>query len=122
MHGHGMMEARRSTASLGQVLKKLGTFYPLKYDFCKLSASDMIKGLRRAIRDDRMTGEDVGTPVVMLGHSKDYWNDRNLEMFLTFIKNECEERVCFSTLGEITKKIKNRDTQFVEDVPNRIRP
>ena len=121
-HGHGMMEARQSTESLGQILKKLGTLQPLKYDFCKLSASDMIQGLRRAIRDDQMIGDDFGTPVVMLGHSKDFWNDRNLEMFLTFIKNKCEGRVCFSTFGELTKRILKRDTQFAEGLPHRVLP
>jgi len=108
-HGHGMMEARQSTESLGQVLKKLGTLQPLKYDFCKLSAGDMIRELRHAMKSDQAMRNGLGTPVVMLGHSKDFWNDRNLEMFFRFIKKECEGRVLFSTLGELTKRILKRD-------------
>jgi hypothetical protein len=46
-HGHGMMEARQSTEPVGQILRRLGTLQPWKYDFCKLSANDMIRGLRR---------------------------------------------------------------------------
>jgi len=109
-HGNGMMQARRSTESLGKALKKLGTLQPLKYDFCKLSGSDMVRWLRRLMRDDRMVGDDFGTPVVMLGHSKDFWNDRNLDIFLEFIKKECKGKVCFSTLGELTKRIVKIDT------------
>ena len=108
-HGHGMMEARKSTESFGQILRKLGTRQPLKYDFCKLSADDMIRGLKRAMRDDKTGGDGVGTPVVMLGHSKDFWNDRNLEAFLRFVKGECEGRVRFSTLAEVTKRIMNKE-------------
>jgi len=108
-HSHGMMGARQSTESLGQMLKKLGTLQPLKYDFCKLSATDMIRGLRRLTNDNQMARGDFGTPVVMLGHSKDFWNDRNLETFLRFIKKECGNRVRFSTLGELTKMILKRD-------------
>lgn len=107
--GHAMVKARQSTESLGQMLKKLGTLQPLKYDFCKLSATDMIRGVRELLKEDCMDRNDFGTPVVMLGHSKDFWNDRNLEMFLRFIKKECESRVHFSTFRELAKRIAKRD-------------
>lgn len=108
-HGNGMMEARQSTESPGKVLRRLGTLQPLKYDFCKLSTGDMIRELRHAMKSDQTGGNSLGTPVVMLGHSKDFWNDRNLEMFFRFIKKECKGRVRFSTLGELTKRILKRD-------------
>lgn len=110
-HGYGMMEARKSTDSLGQVLRKLAALQPFKYDFCKLSARDMIRGLYQAIRDDQAVGDDVGTPVVMLGHSKDFWNDRNLTQFLGFVRTECEGQVSFGALGELTKAIVKRDVR-----------
>ena len=109
MHGHGMMEARKSTEPIQEMLRKLGSFQPFKYDFCKLSATDMIQGLRKLLKDNRMDRNDFGTPVVMLGHSKDFWNDRNLEMFFRFIETECKDRVHFSTLGELTKRILKKD-------------
>lgn len=121
-HGHGMMEARQSTESLGKALKKLGTLQPLKYDFCKLSAGDMIRGLQGLVTSDRVERDDFGTPVVMLGHSKDFWNDRNLEVFLKFIKRECDGRVCFSTLGESTKRILKSDTQIEKGLSPRTLP
>ena len=105
MHGHGMMEARRSTESLGSIRQKLTSLQPLKYDFCKLSARDMIRGALRATEADEMSERDSGTPVVMLGHSKDFWNDWNLEAFLKYVKDKGEGRMCFSTLGQVTKRI-----------------
>ena len=51
---------------------------------------------------------DFGTPVVMLGHSKDYGNDRNLAVLLKFVKEQCADRVRFSTLAECTRRILGR--------------
>jgi len=109
-HGHGMMEARRSSESPGKVLGKLLSRYPIKYDFCKLSANDMIRWLQRVIKYDQEEGDSFGTPVVMLGHSKDYWNDRNLEKFLRYIDKDQKGKVRFSTLGELAKHIRDKDT------------
>lgn len=113
--GHGMMEARRSADSPAQVLRKLATWQPVKYDFCKLSAGDMIRGLRRVMRNDATTGGDPGTPVVMLGHSKDFWNDAHVETFLRFVRDECAAGVRFSTLGELTTRIRERDALLKGD-------
>jgi hypothetical protein len=63
------------------------------------------------MRTDQMIGDDFGTPVVVLGHSKDFWNDRHLEVFLRFIKEDCQGKVCFSTLGEFTRRILERGTR-----------
>lgn len=110
-NGHGMMEARKSRDSLGTILRKLGSFQPMKYDFCKLSARDMIRGLRQAVEDHEGVENGLGTPLVMLGHSKDFWNDRNLAAFLEFVRAECAGSVRFSTFGELTEMILERDRQ-----------
>ena len=107
-NGHGMMQARKSRDSLRTILKKLGSSQPMKYDFCKLSARDMIRGLRQSLESDEGTDEGVGTPLVMLGHSKDFWNDRNLGRFLEFVSTQCAKRVCFGTLGDLTEAIVQR--------------
>lgn len=104
LHGHGMMEARKSRDSLGTLLRKLATRQPLKYDFCKLSAQDMIHRLRQIARADQ--GEGAGDrAVVMLGHSKDFWNDRHLDTFLRFVKERCSDNVCFGTLGDLARTV-----------------
>jgi len=109
INGHGMMEARKSRESVPGILKKLCTLQPLKFDFCKLSEGDMIRWLHRLLEDGRPGDDDLGTPVVMLGHSKDFWNDDNLAAFLRYVKNHCRGRVRFRTLGEMTRQIVQRD-------------
>jgi hypothetical protein len=108
-HGHGMMEARQSTEPLGQVVRKLCSRRPVKYDFCKFSGREMICWLQRLMAQERHGGEGVHTPVVMLGHSKDFWNERNLDTFLRFVRRDCEGRVRFSTLAEVVKRIVQGD-------------
>ena len=105
-NGHGMTSARKSTASARGVIKNLFTKKPIKYDFCKLSATDMILWLQLIINNNRPTNKESIMPVVMLGHSKDYWNDHNLEQFLRYIQAECEDKVRFSTLAELTDRIR----------------
>ena len=112
IHHHGMKKIRQSTESLKNVIKKMLTSQPIKYDFCKLSARDMIRGLKKVIRVDQQKEDELGTPLVMLGHSKDFWNDRNLEMVFRFVERECEDKIQFSTLGNFTKEILKRDTKL----------
>lgn len=104
LHGHGMMEARKSRDSLGTLLRKLGTRQPLKYDFCKLSAQDMIRRLRQIAEADQDEGAG-DRAVVMLGHSKDFWNDRHLDTFLRFVKERCRDTVRFSTLADCARAV-----------------
>jgi hypothetical protein len=104
INGFGMKQARQSTESLPSVFRKLFSWYPFKYDFCKLSDKDMIRWLKQAIKKSGRENID-DTPIVMLGHSKDFWNDRNVEKFLKFVNNECAESVCFSTFVESIKMI-----------------
>lgn len=108
-HGHGMKTARRSRDSSGTIFKKLFSFQPVKYDFCKLSAKDMIKELKKVIKDNQSAENLSDTSVIMLGHSKDFWNDRNVDNFLKYVKNEYSENVRFSTFTELTKIILKKD-------------
>lgn len=105
LHGHGMKKARQSRDSSGTIFKKLFSLQPVKYDFCKLSTKEMIKELKYIIDDSGLEDDSIGTPVVMLGHSKDFWNDRNVENFLKYVKNEYTENVRFGTFAELTNTI-----------------
>ncbi len=119
IYGYGMKQARQSTESLATVMGRLFSSQPFKYDFCKLSAKDMIRWLKRAIKESRSAGID-DTPVVMLGHSKDFWNDRNLEEFLNYVKTECNNEVQFKTFTESIKIIVQKDNRIDKGAVNRI--
>ena len=104
-HGHGMMTARKSSEPRGRILKKLLSQQALKYDFCKLSSRNMIQGLKRAIRYDQIHPNSAGTPMVMLGHSKDFWNDCHLDSFLKHVRENEKGKVIFSTLRDCVQRI-----------------
>lgn len=111
VHGLSMKQARQSTEPLSSVFRKLFSWYPLKYDFCKLSDKDMIRWLKKAIKQSCYEKND-NTPVVMLGHCKDFWNDRNVENFLKYVKQECSENILFSTFSELTNTILKNDIKL----------
>ncbi|MDY0168401.1 MAG: hypothetical protein RBS80_17765 [Thermoguttaceae bacterium] len=73
--------AARSTPSPMSVLRKLISTRAITVDFCKLSAADMLHAVGAAVDAvQRSAGSTV--PLVMIGHSKDFWNDRHFESFL----------------------------------------
>jgi hypothetical protein len=111
MHGHGMMQARNSSTPLKEILAKLTTVQPFPLDFCKLSAKDMIRWLQVAMIEDQRLRDRDGTPVVMLGHSKDFWNDRHCATFLKYVVTQCAGKVHFTTFSSLAGMILRRDAQ-----------
>ncbi len=109
MHGHRMSGVKTSTDSPLKIAKKLCTRQPLKFDFCKMSSRTMTTWLKRLIRDNQKAGGDGIMPIVMLGHSKDFWNDKNLAGFLKFVRDECGDTVRMSTFGAVVKAIREKD-------------
>jgi hypothetical protein len=99
----------RSTYKLTQILQKLASTHPVTVDFCKMNAQSMIKAMEEVIltngyRDDET---ERTVPVVLIGHSKDFWNDKQLDSFLStmesFSKHEGEIR--FSTFRDVAEKL-----------------
>ncbi|MBN2810093.1 MAG: hypothetical protein JXR80_11425 [Deltaproteobacteria bacterium] len=96
---HGEINRLRSTPDVKEVLFNLFRMHTHNLDFCKLSARSMYK---MVLRFGRSATEEI-TPVVMIGHSKDFWNDRELDNFLKMIKKV--ENVRFSSFGDLVEKI-----------------
>jgi hypothetical protein len=88
--GHGNGNGISSVPSLQAVLKKMLTRHASTFDFCKLSCRDMVR------RIEEYTGGPE-QPVVMIGHSKDFVNDRQLDRFLAWLsRNRMIRSVTFS--------------------------
>jgi len=64
-----------SIPSSGEALRRLFTKRPSLFDFCKLSSRDMLKRLREHAAYPQQ-------PVVVIGHSKDFVNEREFDRFL----------------------------------------
>ena len=72
------------------VLRRLLTKQASTFDFCKLSCRDMIRRIERHAGDSEQ-------PVVMIGHSKDFVNDQELDRFLAWMsRDETINSVTFS--------------------------
>jgi hypothetical protein len=60
--------------------------YRLKWDYSKLSYKEMINFLEKAIC--KYNYEKYEIPLVMIGHTKDFFNNKNLEKFLEISTKE----------------------------------
>ena len=73
----------------------------MKFDFCKLSDFTMTKYLKKAIK--RKFNDKKSIPIVMIGHTKDFWNDKSFNKFLNIAKKN--KNIKFSTFTDIGKEI-----------------
>lgn len=89
-----------------ELVKRLFKKTPIKWDFCKLSAREMKNFLDIVIESNRKSGWSNIYPVVMIGHSKDFFNQKEFEKFLkTCDKNYPRKLIRFSTLQTIVPRI-----------------
>jgi hypothetical protein len=82
------------------VLRKLLRKHVSAFDFCKLSCRNMVKRM-----EDH--AQDSGQPVVVIGHSKDFVNDQQLDRFLAWLtRNRAVSPVTFSEY--IRRRLENQ--------------
>jgi len=84
----------RSVPSLWIVLRKLFNRHDSAFDFCKLSRRDMCNRIKEA-------GRSAERPIVLIGHSKDFFNDREFDRFLGKVKHE--DGITFETLSQFVE-------------------
>jgi hypothetical protein len=99
----------RSTYKLTEVLLKMGSMHPVIVDFCKMSARSMVKAVEEIlITNDRSNNEIKKiVPVVLIGHSKDFWNDRHLSSFLSTMQlfSSKKKGIRFSTFFDVAQAV-----------------
>jgi len=91
--------------NVGKVSSPLSFLYgkhDLKWDFCNQTAEEMLDFLYIAMKNYNHKNEIV--PLVMIGHSKDFDNSKELLKFLGKVKNIFDpEQVDFSTFRDLFK-------------------
>ncbi len=101
----------RSTAKLSEVLMKLGSMHPVNVDFCKLSARSMVAAVEEILQKNGNSEEEIEhvVPVVLIGHSKDFWNDKHFDSFLSAMRSYSDSNrgIQFSTFFEAAEEIVN---------------
>ena len=84
-----------------QKLCTLQTGVPIKFDFCKLSGKQMQYMLKKAIKK-----LPPNMPVVLIGHSKGFYNVRNFDYFLKHASELAKSNVLmFNTYREVIKHL-----------------
>ena len=90
----------KSTPDVAEIIQNFFYKHPHKLDFCKLSALTMYK----TVKNLSIKSFAQVIPIVMIGHSKDFWNDKELDLFINKIKKT--ENMRFSTFSEVTHTIR----------------
>jgi hypothetical protein len=94
--GYGMTGRTVSSLPSGaEVLRRMLRKHPSLFDFCTLSSQSMLG----RIAEHRESPEG---PVVILGHSKDFVNDCELDRFLAVLHRD--ETVSFQGLSEYVRR------------------
>jgi len=99
----------RSTYKISQILRKLASIHPVTLDFCKLDARTMVKAVEQIIltngQSEDKTGQSI--PLVLIGHSKDFWNDEHLDNFLSKMQSFSTHKggIKFSTFSDVAQKL-----------------
>jgi len=70
----------------------------IKWDLSKLSYKDMTRMLDYAI--EHYDYENYEIPLIMIGHTKDFFNDKNLDKFIKTVFHEYMGTVRFSTFSK----------------------
>jgi hypothetical protein len=105
----------RSTYKLTDVLRKLASMNPVIVDFCKLSARSMVKAVEEITRTNDWNGDEIErtVPVVLAGHSKDFWNDKHLDSFLAAMQSSAcgKGGIRFSTFSDVAEVLAGTSRQ-----------
>jgi hypothetical protein len=110
----------RSTYKLMEVLLKLASMHPVIVDFCKLNTRSMVKAVEEILRTNDCSDDETKriVPVVLAGHSKDFWNDEHLDSFLSTMQSYSSSKggIRFSTFSDVAEKVaRTSDMQALVD-------
>lgn len=94
---HSRVNAMRSTPRPWEVFRKLFSSHAHTLDFCKLSAATMHKIVKRE------QASDPDGVLVLIGHSKDFGDERELDRFLGKVSQL--EGVRVSTFDELVPQV-----------------
>lgn len=92
------------------ILQKCMQLHPKKMDFCKLSSGELVRLFKKS--SSIATNEEAPVPIVLIGHSKDFFDGRSLDTFLSFLCSKYRGKVEFLTLSEVVESIVNHSKQI----------
>jgi len=75
---------RRPQSKVNRIRDVLRPRYPLKFDFCRMTLSELTSTIGRVISDDSAS-PDRYKPIVAIGHTKDLIDLQTVDDFLSFL-------------------------------------
>ena len=97
----GMATTNHSTANrLKRFRDYLRPSYPLKFDFCRMTLSELTSMVEKVLRADELS-RSVLKPLVAIGHTKDLTDLATIEAFLFWLK---ERDIPISTFASVIPK------------------
>lgn len=91
---------RTPWGALSHFFKKV----PIKYDYCHMTCKEMLSYIENSGRDGR---KECVRPMVMIGHSKEFFNDSHFKKFLETVTNR--NLAQFRTLQEVVELLECQD-------------
>ena len=73
---------------------------PLKFDFCRMTRSELVAMMTALIKEDQ-TSPELSKPIVAIGHTKDLVDFETIELFLSYLG---EKQIPVSTLEQFSQK------------------
>ncbi len=101
MKNGGRVAGKTIAETLDRIRDRVRFQYPLKFDFCRMTLSELTSMMKRVIRDDQSEPR-LFRPVVAIGHTKDLTDFKTVNSFLAFLK---ESRIPITTFTDIHSKL-----------------
>jgi hypothetical protein len=95
------LAGRSPVGALNRMRDFLRLKYPLKLDFCRLTAAQMI-GMVRGVLEEDSKAPGIYRPLVAIGHTKDLTDIGAVETFLAFLR---KQEIAASTFRDIYPKL-----------------
>jgi hypothetical protein len=87
--------------SVNRLLDYLRFWYPLKFDFCRMTINELTSMIDKVIREDQRDPSSY-KPLVAIGHTKDLIDFETIESFLSYLK---KEEIGISTFEHVYHRI-----------------
>ena len=87
-------------------IDKLSLFYPLKFDFTKMSFNELKKMLKKIIEMDQSSNQ-IYKPIVLIGHAKNQIIFKEIEKFLEYVASNNINVVLFKNIIHKLKEYYN---------------
>jgi peptidoglycan/xylan/chitin deacetylase (PgdA/CDA1 family) len=90
---------KNTTHRITRLCDYLRMWYPLKFDFCRMTYDEMVETIEEVIKEDKKNPEGY-RPLVAIGHTKDLFDYNSIDQFLYYLKNK---GIRISTFNKIYK-------------------